>query len=163
MTKKKSLLAFMLAICFMIPAMFMSTACGSNKNPVVGDWETYQIVCPSEKEGEEATIVNLGDKFVLLDITLAKDSYQLTLDDDNISLTLKLSDTNTATGTGTYTEKDGVYTADVVMHIGEIEETFKTVTTHDKENDKLSCKVVYYEDDTQTLYYTLILTRVNGK
>ena len=32
MTKKKSLLTFVFAICLMIPAMFMLTACGGNKN-----------------------------------------------------------------------------------------------------------------------------------
>lgn len=44
MTKKKSILTFMLAICFMIPAIFMLTACGGHKHNYSEDWtydETY--------------------------------------------------------------------------------------------------------------------------
>lgn len=39
MTKKKSLLTFMLAICLMIPAMFMLTACGHN-HKALAEWQS---------------------------------------------------------------------------------------------------------------------------
>ncbi|MGN1258790.1 MAG: hypothetical protein ACI4T8_00925 [Christensenellales bacterium] len=163
MTKKKSLLALAMALCLIIPATFMLTACGAKKS-VVGSWETYQVVFPAEEEGGQETTVNVGDKFTFLGgETLSKDTYKLSIDDKNINLSLILGKSNTVTGAGTYTETDGVYSASIVVSNGEVEETFKTTTTYDKENDRLSCKIIYYEDDENTLYYTLILTRVNGK
>ena len=39
MTKKKSLLAFVFAICLMIPAMFMLTACGHN-HKALAEWQS---------------------------------------------------------------------------------------------------------------------------
>ena len=56
MTKKKSLLTFMLAICLMIPAMFMLTACGHN-HKALAEWQsdaTYHWhVCEDEKCQEQ--------------------------------------------------------------------------------------------------------------
>ena len=40
MTKKKSILTFMLAICFMIPAIFMLTACGGHKHKALAEWSS---------------------------------------------------------------------------------------------------------------------------
>ena len=39
MTKKKSLLTFVFAICLMIPAMFMLTACGHNHKATT-EWQS---------------------------------------------------------------------------------------------------------------------------
>ena len=151
------------AICFIVSAMFIFSACGTEKS-VVGSWETYQVIFPAEEEGGQDTTVNLGDKFTFLGgKTLSKDTYKLTVTDKDINLTLTIGEDNTeVTGAGTYTETDGVYSASIVVSNGEASETFKTTTTYDKANDRLSCKIIYYEDDFNTYYYTLILTRVNG-
>ena len=148
-----------------VSAMFMLSACGKEKNPVVGNWETYQVIFPADGEAGPETVVNLGDKFTFLGgETLSKDTYRLSINDKDISLTLITGEDNTvATGAGTYTEKDGVYSASIVVSNGKASETFKTTTTYDKANDRLSCKIIYYEDGSNTYYYTLILTRVNSK
>ena len=93
---------------------------------------------------------------------MSKDTYRLTVNDTDINLTLIIGSSNTATGSGTYTKADGIYAASIVISNGEASETFKTFTTYDEINDSLSCKIIYYEDDERTLYYTLILTRVKG-
>lgn len=38
MTKKKSIWAFVLALCLIVPAMFMMTACGKHKHSFSDDW-----------------------------------------------------------------------------------------------------------------------------
>ena len=65
MIKKKSLLAFVLALCWIVPAMLMLSACGAKKS-VVGSWETYQVIFPADEEAGPETVVNLGDKFTFL-------------------------------------------------------------------------------------------------
>ncbi|MDD7091768.1 MAG: InlB B-repeat-containing protein [Eubacteriales bacterium] len=133
------------------------------QDAVIGSWETYQVVMPPETEGGEETVVNVGEKFTFLGgETLSKDTYRLTVNDTDINLTLIIGSSNTATGSGTYTKADGIYAASIVISNGEASETFKTFTTYDEINDRLSCKILYYEDDERTLYYTLILTRVKG-
>lgn len=129
------------------------------QDAVIGSWETYQVVIPAETEGDK--VVNLGDKcdFPLPNTTLEQNTYHLTVSDTNISLAMLGGAMN---GSGTYTKTDGVYNADIaVAYVGGTE-TYKTQTTYDAAHDRLLCNIVYYEDETSTLYYTLILTRVNG-
>ena len=56
MTKKKSLLTLVLAVCLIVPAMFMMTACG-HKHTAVTEWSsdaTYHWhVCEDEKCQEQ--------------------------------------------------------------------------------------------------------------
>ena len=55
MTKKKSLLTFVFAICLMIPAMFMLTACGHN-HKALAEWQsdaTYHWHACEEKNCKE--------------------------------------------------------------------------------------------------------------
>ena len=131
------------------------------QDAVIGSWETYQVVIPAETEGGEDKVVVLGDKcdFPLPNTTLEQNTYHLTVSDTNISLAMLGGAMN---GSGTYTKTDGVYNADIaVAYVGGTE-TYKTQTTYDAAHDRLLCNIVYYEDETSTLYYTLILTRVNG-
>lgn len=133
------------------------------QDAVIGSWETSRIIMPAETEGGEDTVINKGKEFPLLGIKkLTEDTYKLSVDDTSINLTLTIESSNTATGSGTYTKSDGVYAASIVLNNGEASETFKTLTTYDETNDELSCKILYYETEAITLYYTLILTRVNG-
>ena len=131
------------------------------QDAVIGSWQTYQIILPSETEGGEETVYNLGDtcNFPVNNTTLAQNTYNLTVSDTNISLAMLGGALN---GSGTYTKTDGVYKADIAVAYGGGTETFKTQTTYDAAHDRLLCNIVYYEDETITLYYTLILTRVNG-
>ena len=133
------------------------------QDAVIGSWETYQVVMPAESEGGEETVIDLGGKFTLVGVEkLTKDTYNLTVNDTDINLTLNIGSSDTATGSGTYTKSDGIYVASIVLDNGEVTETFKTRTSYDETNDRLSCKIIYYETDDITLYYTLILTRVKG-
>ncbi len=131
------------------------------QDAVIGSWQTYQIILPSETEGGEETVYNLGDtcNFPVNNTTLAQNTYNLTVSDTNISLAMLGGALN---GSGTYTKTDGVYKADIAVAYEGGTETFKTQTTYDAAHDRLLCNIVYYEDETITLYYTLILTRVNG-
>ena len=132
------------------------------QDAVIGSWETYQVVIPAGTADDEDTVVNLGDKcnFPQPNTTLEQNTYHLTVSDTNISLAMLGGAMN---GSGTYTKTDGVYNADVAVAYGGGTKTFKTQTTYDAAHDRLLCKIVYYEDETSTLYYTLILTRVNGE
>lgn len=132
------------------------------QDAVIGSWETYQVVIPAETEGDPETVYNLGDtcNFPVNNTTLAQNTYQLTVSDTNITLAMLGGALN---GSGTYTKTDGVYKADIAVAYGSGTETFKTQTTYDAVHDRLLCNIVYYEDETSTLYYTLILTRVNGE
>ena len=129
------------------------------QDAVIGSWQTYQIVLPAETEGDPETVYNLGDtcNFPVNNTTLAQNTYQLTVSDTNITLAMLGGALN---GSGTYTKTDGVYKADIAVAYGSGTETFKTQTTYDAAHDRLLCNIVYYEDETTTLYYTLILTRV---
>ena len=131
------------------------------QDAVIGSWQTYQIILPPQTEGDPETVYKLGDKcnFPMENTTLAQNTYNLTVSDTNISLAMLGGALN---GSGTYTKTDGVYKADIAVAYGGGTETFKTQTTYDAANDRLLCNIVYYEDETITLYYTLILTRVNG-
>ena len=42
MTKKKSIWAFVLALCLIVPAMFMMTACGKHEHSFSSDWSTSE-------------------------------------------------------------------------------------------------------------------------
>ena len=132
------------------------------QDAVIGSWQTYQIILPPQTEGDPETVYKLGDKcnFPMENTTLAQNTYNLTVSDTNISLAMLGGALN---GSGTYTKTDGVYKADIAVAYGGGTETFKTQTTYDAANDRLLCNIVYYEDETITLYYTLILTRVNGE
>ena len=161
MTKKKSILAFMLAICLMIPAAFMLTACGAKKS-VVGSWETYQMIVPAEKEGEQDTIVNVGDEFE--GIVLSKDTFELTLEDD---MSLKFTQTvgsMSMNANSTCTNNDGVYFAELVIKFSGDEHTLYLQFTYDKDNDRISCAL--QEKDVETGEYTtgfnVIFSRANG-
>ena len=44
MTKKKSIWAFVLALCLIVPAMFMMTACGGNNNNPPESTKTEAII-----------------------------------------------------------------------------------------------------------------------
>lgn len=62
MTKKKSIWAFVLALCLIIPAMFMMTACGKHKHSFSDDWsksETQHWHACKDKKCEEKS--DLGD------------------------------------------------------------------------------------------------------
>ena len=62
MTKKKSIWAFVLAICLIVPAMFMMTACGKHKHSFSDDWsktETQHWHACKDKNCEEKS--DLGD------------------------------------------------------------------------------------------------------
>ena len=162
MTKKKSLLAFMLAICLMIPAAFMLTACGAKKS-VVGSWETYQMIVPAEKEGEQDTIVNVGDEFE--GIVVKKDTFELTLEDDMSLKFIQTIGSMSMKTNSTYTNNDGVYFAELVIQLGGGEEQHGYLQfTYDKDNDRISCAL--QERDVETGEYitgfTIIFTRVNG-
>lgn len=129
------------------------------QDAVIGSWQTYQIVLPPQKEGDPETVYNIGDmcNFPVKNTTLAQDTYNLTVTDTNISLTMLAGALN---GSGTYTKTGEIYKADISIANGA--ETFKTQTIYNAAYDRLYCDIVYYEDETTTLYYTLILTRVNG-
>ena len=129
------------------------------QDAVIGSWETYQVVIPAETESDE--VVNLGGKcnFPQPNTTLAQNTYNLTVSDTNISLAMLAGALN---GSGTYTKTGDIYKANIAIAYGGGTETYKTQTTYDAAHDRLLCNIVYYEDETSTLYYTLILTRVNG-
>lgn len=62
MTKKKSIWAFVLALCLIVPAMFMMTACGKHKHSFSDDWsksETQHWHACKDKKCEEKS--DLGD------------------------------------------------------------------------------------------------------
>lgn len=62
MTKKKSIWAFVLALCLIVPAMFMMTACGKHKHSFSDDWsksETQHWHACTGKNCEEKS--DLGD------------------------------------------------------------------------------------------------------
>ena len=129
------------------------------QDAVIGSWETYQVVIPAETKGDK--VVNLGDKcdFPQPNTTLEQNTYHLTVSDTNISLAMLAGALN---GSGTYTKTGDIYKANIAIAYGGGTETYKTQTTYDAAHDRLLCNIVYYEDATGTLYYTLILTRVNG-
>ena len=131
------------------------------QDAVIGSWETYQIILPPQTEGDPETVYKLGDKcnFPMENTTLAQNTYNLTVSDTNISLAMLAGALN---GSGTYTKTGDIYKANIAIAYGGGTETYKTQTTYDAAHDRLLCNIVYYEDDTRTLYYTLILTRVNG-
>lgn len=128
------------------------------QDAVIGSWQTYQIVLPPQKEGDPETVYKIGDmcNFPVKNTTLAQNTYNLTVTDTNIDLTMLAGALN---GSGTYTKTGEIYKAEIAIANGA--ETFKTQTTYNAD-DRLYCNIVYYEDETTTLYYTLILTRVNG-
>ena len=131
------------------------------QDAVIGSWETYQIILPPQTEGDLETVYKLGDKcnFPMENTTLAQNTYNLTVSDANISLAMLAGALN---GSGTYTKTGDIYKANIAIAYGGGTETYKTQTTYDAAHDRLLCNIVYYEDETSTLYYTLILTRVNG-
>ena len=131
------------------------------QDAVIGSWETYQIILPPQTEGDLETVYKLGDKcnFPMENTTLAQNTYNLTVSDTNISLAMLAGALN---GSGTYTKTGDIYKANIAIAYGGGTETYKTQTTYDAAHDRLLCNIVYYEDETSTLYYTLILTRVNG-
>ena len=131
------------------------------QDAVIGSWQTYQIILPPQTEGNPETVYKLGDKcnFPMENTTLAQNTYNLTVSDTNISLAMLAGALN---GSGTYTKTGDIYNANIAIAYGGGTETYKTQTTYDAAHDRLLCNIVYYEDETSTLYYTLILTRVNG-
>ena len=131
------------------------------QDAVIGSWQTYQIILPPQTEGDLETVYKLGDKcnFPMENTTLAQNTYNLTVSDTNISLAMLAGALN---GSGTYTKTGDIYKANIAIAYGGGTETYKTQTTYDAAHDRLLCNIVYYEDETSTLYYTLILTRVNG-
>ncbi|MGN1201292.1 MAG: hypothetical protein ACI4R8_03455 [Candidatus Caccovivens sp.] len=160
MTKKKSLLTFVLAVCLILPAMLMLTACGAEKS-VVGSWETYQMIVPAEKEGGQETIVNVGEEFE--EVVLSKDTFELTLKDDmslNFAMTIG---SMTIKSNSTCTNNDGVYFAELIIQLGEEEHVYLQFT-YDKDNDKISCDMQQKDVETgeYVTAYTVIFTRVNG-
>ena len=131
------------------------------QDAVIGSWETYQVVVPAKTESDEDTVVNLGEEFHFLGTTLSEDLFNLTVEETSLTLTMTMGE-STMSDSATYTKTDGVYNADIAVAYGSGTKTFKTQTTYDAAYDRLLCNIVYYEDETSTLYYTLILTRVNG-
>lgn len=131
------------------------------QDAVIGSWQTYQIILPPQTEGDLETVYKLGDKcnFPMENTTLAQNTYNLTVSDTNISLAMLAGALN---GSGTYTKTGDIYKANIAIAYGGGTQTYKTQTTYDAAHDRLLCNIVYYEDETSTLYYTLILTRVNG-
>lgn len=131
------------------------------QDAVIGSWQTYQIILPPTTEGGTETVYKLGDKcnFPMENTVLAQNTYNLTVTDTNINLSMLAGALN---GSGTYAKTGEVYNANIEVTYGEQTEIFKTSTTYDVAQDRLSCNIVYYEADGVTLYYTLILTRVNG-
>ncbi len=62
MTKKKSIWAFVLAVCLIVPAMFMMTACGKHEHSFSSEWtktETQHWHACKDKNCEEKS--DLGD------------------------------------------------------------------------------------------------------
>lgn len=131
------------------------------QDAVIGSWQTYQIVLPPQTEGDPETVYELGDKchFPVENTTLAQNTYNLTVSDTNISLAMLAGALN---GSGTYTKTGDIYQANIAIAYEGGTEIYKTQTTYDAAHDRLLCNIVYYEDEAITLYYTLILTRVNG-
>lgn len=77
MLKRKSILGLVLAICLMIPSMFMLSACGDN-DPLLGTWKTYQVVTI---DGDETTTINIGDT-IGDGVLLSSETYQFTFHKD---------------------------------------------------------------------------------
>ncbi len=62
MTKKKSIWAFVLALCLIVPSMFMMTACGKHEHSFSSEWtktETQHWHACKDKNCEEKS--DLGD------------------------------------------------------------------------------------------------------
>ncbi|MGN1213183.1 MAG: hypothetical protein ACI4TZ_03980 [Christensenellales bacterium] len=158
---KKGILSFILAICLVVPAMFMLSACGAEKS-VVGSWETYQMIVPAEKEGDQDTIVNVGEEFK--EVVLSKDTFELTLEDD---MSLKFTQTvgsMSMKANSTYTNNNGVYFAELIIQLGGDEHTLYLQFVYDNDNDRISCAL--QEKDVEigeyTTAYTVIFSRANG-
>ncbi len=161
MTKKKSIMFMVFAICFIVSAMFIFSACGTEKS-VVGSWETYQVIFPAEEEGGQDTIVNVGEKFE--EVTINKDTFELTLKDD---MSLKFTQTvgsMSMNANSTYTNNDGVYFAELVIQLGGEQQHLYLQFTYDKDNDKISCALQEKDVETgeYTTAYTVIFSRANG-
>lgn len=132
------------------------------QDAVIGSWQTFQIILPAETEGDDDTVYGLEDtcNFPQDNTTLEPNTYILTVSDTNIDLAML---GGALSGSGTYAKTDGVYKSDIAVAYGEGTKVFKTQTTYDAAHDRLSCKIVYFENESITRYYTLILTRINDE
>ena len=128
------------------------------QDAVIGSWETYQVVIPAETESDEDTVIIPGEEFPFLGITLAKDTFNLTVEDTKLTLTLTMGESNTS-GSATYTKTDGVYVATLTI----MGDTVYTLTTYDDANDRLLCEIRDKEGEGYTTYYKLTLARVNDE
>ena len=158
---KKILLSFVVAICLIVPAMLMLSACGTKKS-VVGSWETYQMIVRAEEESGQETIVNPGEEFE--EVVLSKDTFELSLKDDmslNFAMTMG---SMTIKSNSTYTNNDGVYFAELTLQLGGDEETIYLQFTYDKDNDRISCDMQQKDVGTGEYItaYTVIFARANG-